>query len=155
MLFRSAWNVLQAVAAGAYADAALERQFAKASLRGVDRALTTEIAYGAIRQRRLLDAWIDALGRVGAETAAAHLRVLADYFGRPYPYPKLDLVAVPDFLPGAMENPGLITFRDTALLLDDARASVQARHATYGIIAHELAHQWFGNLVTMAWWNDL
>ncbi|MFO0607330.1 MAG: M1 family metallopeptidase [Polyangiales bacterium] len=96
-----------------------------------------------------------ALGRVGAETAAAHLRVLADYFGRPYPYPKLDLVAVPDFLPGAMENPGLITFRDTALLLDPARASAQARHYTYGIVAHELAHQWFGNLVTMAWWDDL
>ena len=96
-----------------------------------------------------------ALGRIGAETAAAHLRVLGDYFGRAYPYPKLDLVAVPDFLPGAMENPGLITFRDTALLLDSARASTRARHYTYGIIAHELAHQWFGNLVTMAWWDDL
>jgi len=96
-----------------------------------------------------------ALGRIGAETAAAHLRVLGDYFGRAYPYPKLDLIAVPDFLPGAMENPGLITFRDTALLLDPVRASTRAKHYTYGIIAHELAHQWFGNLVTMAWWDEL
>ncbi|MFO0649451.1 MAG: M1 family aminopeptidase [Polyangiales bacterium] len=96
-----------------------------------------------------------ALGRLGAETAAEHLRVLGDYFGRPYPYPKLDLVAVPDFLPGAMENPGLITFRDAALLVDADRAPSRSRYHVYSIIAHELAHQWFGNLVTMAWWDDL
>ncbi len=96
-----------------------------------------------------------ALGRLGAETAAAHLAVLGAYFDRPYPYPKLDLVAVPDFGPGAMENPGLITFRDTSLLVDPAHASSRAKAGVYSIIAHELAHQWFGNLVTMAWWNDL
>ncbi|MFM7312296.1 MAG: 16S rRNA (cytosine(967)-C(5))-methyltransferase [Cyanobium sp.] len=71
-----AWNVLQAVAAGAYADAALERQLSRTSLQGPDRALATEIAYGAIRQRRLLDAWIDALGRVGAERQPPRLRWL-------------------------------------------------------------------------------
>ncbi len=96
-----------------------------------------------------------ALGRLGAETAAAHLRVLGDYFGRAYPYPKLDLVAVPDFLPGAMENPGLITFRDAALLIDAERAPSRAKYHVYSIIAHELAHQCFGDLVTMAWWNNL
>jgi aminopeptidase N len=96
-----------------------------------------------------------SLGRLGADTAAAHLRVLGDYFGRPYPYPKLDLVAVPDFGPGAMENPGLITFRDAALLLDPVRAPSRSKYYMYSIVAHELAHQWFGNLVTMAWWDDL
>ena len=95
------------------------------------------------------------LGRLAAETAAAHLAILGDYFARPYPYPKLDLVAVPDFLPGAMENPGLITFRDAALLLDPAQAPSRSKYYMYSIVAHELAHQWFGNLVTMAWWNDL
>lgn len=71
-----AWNALQAVAAGAYADAALERLLARESLGGADRALATELVYGAIRQRRLLDAWIDALGRVAAERQPPRLRWL-------------------------------------------------------------------------------
>ena len=71
-----AWSVLQAVAAGAYADAALERQLNRSNLAAADRALATELAYGAIRQRRLLDAWIDALGRVGAERQPPRLRWL-------------------------------------------------------------------------------
>ncbi len=96
-----------------------------------------------------------ALGAYAARVAGQHLGILATYFDRPYPFPKLDLVAVPDFQSGAMENPGLITFRDTALLLDETRASARARFYTASIIAHELAHQWFGNLVTMAWWDDL
>ncbi|MBI5516195.1 MAG: M1 family metallopeptidase [Deltaproteobacteria bacterium] len=96
-----------------------------------------------------------AHGALAAETASQHLPILAEYFDRPYPYPKLDLVAVPDFLPGAMENPGLITFRDALLLLDPAHASVAARHAMAQVTAHELAHQWFGDLVTMTWWDDL
>jgi alanyl aminopeptidase len=96
-----------------------------------------------------------ALGAYAARVAGEHLGILARYFDRPYPFPKLDLVAVPDFQSGAMENPGLITFRDTALLLDEARASARTRYYTASIVAHELAHQWFGNLVTMAWWDDL
>ena len=96
-----------------------------------------------------------ALGAYGARVAGEHLDILARYFARPYPFPKLDLVAVPDFQSGAMENPGLITFRDTALLLDEPRASARSRYHTASIVAHELAHQWFGNLVTMAWWDDL
>ena len=70
------------------------------------------------------------------------------------PYAKLDLLAVPSFGAGAMENAGLITFREERLLLDE-RAALAARVGMASIIAHEVAHQWFGDLVTMAWWDDL
>ncbi|MGH3054687.1 MAG: M1 family metallopeptidase, partial [Gaiellaceae bacterium] len=83
------------------------------------------------------------------------LAVLSDYFGRPYPYDKLDLVAVPDFAAGAMENAGLVTFRETLILLDASRASVAEKYACESVVAHELSHQWFGDLVTMEWWDDL
>ncbi len=83
------------------------------------------------------------------------LRELERYFASGYPYPKLDLVAVPDFAAGAMENVGLITFRDGLLLLDEAQAPEGQRRAAVYVMAHELAHQWFGNLVTMEWWDDL
>ena len=83
------------------------------------------------------------------------LAALERYFGRPYPYEKLDLIAVPEFWPGAMENPGAITFRDTILLLDARGASAAQREAHVTINAHELAHMWFGDLVTMEWWDDL
>jgi aminopeptidase N len=96
-----------------------------------------------------------ALLRESLDVAAAHLDVLSRYFDRNYPYPKLDLVAVPEFGAGAMENPGLVTFREEMLLLDPARATTSARRGVAGIIAHELAHQWFGNLVTMRWWDEL
>lgn len=83
------------------------------------------------------------------------IRILEDYFGIPYPYSKLDIIAVPDFSAGAMENAGAITFRDSLLLLDPKTAPVsQIRHFAE-VMAHELAHQWFGNLVTLQWWNDL
>jgi aminopeptidase N len=89
------------------------------------------------------------------EAATALVGKLGDYFGIPYPYPKLDLVSVPDFGAGAMENPGLITFRDTRLLLDPRRATTGARRSQILVIAHELAHQWLGDLVTMKWWDDI
>jgi len=89
------------------------------------------------------------------EAAAALVDRLSDYFDMDYPYAKLDLVAVPDFSSGAMENPGLITFRDTLLLLDARRATTSIRRSQAQVIAHELAHQWLGNLVTMRWWDDL
>ena len=80
---------------------------------------------------------------------------LERWFGIPYPFEKLDLVAVPEFAYGAMENPGLITFRDDLLLLDDASATVAQRRSNASVTCHELAHMWFGDLVTMAWWDDL
>jgi len=95
------------------------------------------------------------LGKLALETAPAQLEFLARYFGQPFPYPKLDLLAVPNFASGAMENAGLITFREELLLLDERRASTSARRAMAGVMAHELSHQWFGDLVTMAWWDDL
>jgi aminopeptidase N len=83
------------------------------------------------------------------------LAALERYFGRPYPYEKLDLIAVPEFWPGAMENAGAITFRDTVLLLDTRGASAAQRRLLVEIAAHEMAHMWFGDLVTMEWWDDL
>jgi len=82
------------------------------------------------------------------------LQSLERYFGTAYPYSKLDLIAVPDFGAGAMENAGAITFRDSLLLLGEDAPVRQQRGFAY-VTAHELAHQWFGNLVTMAWWDDL
>jgi alanyl aminopeptidase len=90
-----------------------------------------------------------ALERVGPILAA-----LEAYFGAPYPYAKLDLVAVPDFGAGAMENPGLVTFREALLLLGRDAPDFQQR-AVASVIAHELAHMWFGDLVTMTFWDDL
>ncbi len=84
----------------------------------------------------------------------AMLQSLERYFGIAYPYDKLDLIAVPDFAAGAMENAGAITFRDTYLLIKDDAPEGQKRGFAY-VDAHELAHQWFGNLVTMPWWDDI
>jgi len=93
--------------------------------------------------------------RHALEQTGKFVLALEDYFGIPYPYRKLDLVAVPDFASGAMENVGLITFREWLLLLDEERATESQRRAFAYVLAHELAHQWFGNLVTMPWWDDI
>ncbi|KAL8563888.1 hypothetical protein ACOMHN_049544 [Nucella lapillus] len=78
-----------------------------------------------------------------------------EFFGVPYPLPKQDLIAIPDFGAGAMENWGLITFRMTSILYDPQKTSPMAKQWIALTIAHELAHQWFGNIVTMKWWDDL
>jgi aminopeptidase N len=78
-----------------------------------------------------------------------------EYFGVEYPLPKSDHVALPDFSSGAMENWGLITYREVALLADPATSTVDAKHYVAMVVAHELSHQWFGNLVTMEWWDNL
>ncbi|XP_055377192.1 aminopeptidase A-like [Condylostylus longicornis] len=78
-----------------------------------------------------------------------------EYFQIPYPLPKLDMAAIPDFVSGAMEHWGLVTFRETALLFDSETSSTVNKQRIGSVVAHELAHMWFGNLVTMKWWNDL
>lgn len=89
------------------------------------------------------------------DIAVRSIEFYNDYFGTAYPLPKADHVALPDFSSGAMENWGLITYREMALLADPATTSISSRQYIATVIAHELAHQWFGNLVTMKWWNDL
>ncbi|CAM4734208.1 unnamed protein product [Leuciscus chuanchicus] len=83
------------------------------------------------------------------------LRFFEEYYNVSYPLPKSDQIALPDFNAGAMENWGLITYRETALLYDEKISSNGNKERIATIIAHELAHQWFGNLVTIRWWNDL
>jgi len=95
------------------------------------------------------------LSAFAQETASAVLPRLEDYFGLPYPFGKLDQIGVPDFEAGAMENAGAVTFREVALLADPATAPLAVQKRIAEVITHELAHQWFGNLVTMAWWDDL
>lgn len=87
-------------------------------------------------------------------TAARALEYFEDTFGIPYPLPKLDQVALPDFEAGAMENWGLITFRESMMLADQT-ATLDTKHSVALTVTHELSHQWFGDLVTMAWWDDL
>ena len=89
------------------------------------------------------------------DIASAVLPRLEDYFGLPYPFHKLDQIGVPDFEAGAMENAGAVTFREVALLADPATAPLAVQKRVAEVITHELAHQWFGNLVTMVWWDDL
>ena len=93
--------------------------------------------------------------RFALEVSVDLLAYFNEYFDIPYPLPKLDHLAIPDFAAGAMENWGAITYREIALLVDPDNSSVSARQRVAGIISHEMAHMWFGNLVTMQWWDDL
>src|SRR5678815_5086903 len=95
------------------------------------------------------------LAKEAALAAPPILAALIKYFGRPYPYEKLDLIAAPEFLYGAMENAGAIVFADRRLLMDSKTGSAGEKRAMRSVIAHEMAHQWFGDLVTMRWWDDL
>jgi alanyl aminopeptidase len=88
------------------------------------------------------------------EGTNAIVTALESYFGIPYPWAKLDIIAVPDFSAGAMENAGAITYRETLLLFDDT-ATPERKRLYKMVHAHELAHQWFGDLVTPVWWNDI
>ena len=87
--------------------------------------------------------------------AEQEVKFFNEYFKIKYPYEKLDIIGIPDFAAGAMENAGAITFRERMLLADEKTASVGIRKSVAGVIAHELAHQWFGDLVTMKWWNGI
>jgi aminopeptidase N len=95
-------------------------------------------------------------GQFALDSAAQLLEYFNEYFGVPYPLPKLDMIAVPSgggF--SAMENWGAILYFENALLVDPALSPESARQRVFVVVAHEMAHQWFGNLVTMRWWNDL
>jgi aminopeptidase N len=89
------------------------------------------------------------------DVAVKSLEFFNDYYEIPYPLQKCDLIALPDFASGAMENWGLITFREQGLVVDPKHTSLPVKQYVAMVVAHELAHQWFGNLVTMKWWNDL
>ncbi len=95
------------------------------------------------------------LGRFALSAAESFMHYFNQYFGIKYPYGKLDLIGIPDFEAGAMENVGAITFRDIALLADPKQASVGQLKEIALVVSHEMAHQWFGDLVTMKWWNDI
>lgn len=89
------------------------------------------------------------------DTAVKCLDFYNDYFGIPYPLDKCDMIALPDFASGAMENWGCVTYRESCMLVDPDNTSLPTKQYVAMVVAHELAHQWFGNLVTMRWWTDL
>ncbi len=95
------------------------------------------------------------LGRYALEATAQILQYYNDYFGVPYPLPKLDQIALPGGFGGAMENWGGITYYESTLLFDPKNSSADTKQNIYEVLAHEMAHQWFGDLVTMAWWDNL
>ena len=98
---------------------------------------------------------LTGLTAIAIEQTPPILKALEGYFGEPYPYEKLDYIAIPEYWPGAMEHPGAVTWAASLLLLDPESASLAQRRLLAKVIAHELAHMWFGNKVTMEWWDDL
>ncbi len=95
------------------------------------------------------------MGHYALDSSAQVTEFYNDYFGTPYPLPKLDEIAVPGGFGGAMENWGGITYYESRLLYDPEESSAATKQGIYSVVAHEIAHQWFGNLVTMAWWDNL
>src|SRR5438067_9854971 len=94
-------------------------------------------------------------GKFALDAAEYIMHYYCDYFGIRYPFGKLDLIAIPDFEAGAMENAGAITYRENFMLLDPAVATVDNYELVASVVAHEMAHQWFGDLVTMKWWDNI
>ncbi|HEX4786560.1 MAG TPA: M1 family aminopeptidase [Candidatus Sulfotelmatobacter sp.] len=95
------------------------------------------------------------MGTFALDVASNVLKYYDHYFGIKYPYGKLDLIGLSDFSAGAMENTGCITFREVVLLIDEKQGSIRMKKEIASVIAHEMAHQWFGDLVTMKWWDDI
>ncbi len=104
--------------------------------------------------RLITTAGVGSRGDLALQATREHLDFLEGYFGSPYPYPKLDILAVPEFAAAAMENVGLVTFREDLLLVTEDSPSSR-RVEMNEVVAHELSHMWFGNLVTMKWWDEL
>jgi len=118
-----------------------------------------DLAPNQVRKRTLPVRGIAAKGRgkelkVALDFANALLPLLERYFGSEYPYDKLDHIAVPDYTYGAMENVGAITYREQLLLFQEGKTPEDSRSEIANVVAHEMAHQWFGDLVTLRWWND-
>ncbi|ORY52348.1 hypothetical protein BCR33DRAFT_675324 [Rhizoclosmatium globosum] len=130
--------------------------FIVGDLEFIETTATPKFPVGAkpIQVRTFTTKGLVEQGRFALETAARTLEFFSEYFNVEYPLPKLDQVAVPDFSAGAMENWGLVTYRNVYLLCNES-ATANAKKMIGYIVGHELAHQWFGNLVTMTWWNDL
>ena len=105
-------------------------------------------AYAALRTR---SSWTTLAVKYAEEILQFYNR----YYGVPYPFGKLDIVAAPDFDAGAMENTAAIFYREAALLVDEKNSSQNSKAEVFGVLAHEMAHQWFGDLVTMKWWDNL
>ncbi|HEY7402892.1 MAG TPA: M1 family metallopeptidase, partial [Candidatus Angelobacter sp.] len=95
------------------------------------------------------------LGAAALRYAEEILKFYNQYYGIPYPFGKLDIVGVPDFEAGAMENTGAIYYRESLLFIDDKNSSVDSHQQVFEVLAHEMAHQWFGDLVTMKWWDNV
>ncbi|KAI7735793.1 hypothetical protein M8C21_000555, partial [Ambrosia artemisiifolia] len=114
-----------------------------------------EISPGGIRVRSYCPVGKSENGKLALSVAVKSLELYTKYFSMPYPLPKLDMVGVPDFPAGAMENYGLITFRETELLHDDLHSAAANTQRLLIVVTHEVGHQWFGNLVTMEWWTHL
>jgi puromycin-sensitive aminopeptidase len=101
------------------------------------------------------DKGCSAQGQFALETGVRSLEYYEDYFNIKYPLPKCDMIAIPDFQAGAMENWGLVTYRSTCILFDEEKSPMRTKQRVAIVVCHELAHQWFGNLVTMEWWTHL
>jgi aminopeptidase N len=95
------------------------------------------------------------LGTAAVRYAAEILKFYNQYYGIPYPFGKLDIVGLPDFEAGAMENTAAIFYRESLLFIDDKNSSVDSHQQVFEVLAHEMAHQWFGDLVTMKWWDNI
>ena len=109
----------------------------------------TPVRIIALKDRAADAAW-------AARTSAPLIDLLEEFFGSPFPYPKMDMMTIPVTVGfGAMENAGMITFTETLILMDPKHASQRNQYAWVTVAAHELAHQWFGDLVTTAWWDDI
>ncbi|WP_428121603.1 M1 family metallopeptidase [Candidatus Poriferisodalis sp.] len=137
-----------------FADTMLMSTYLMAFIVG-DLEATDPVDVGGVPLRIVHVRGKSSLTGFGLEAAAFALAWLVDYYGIDYPGTKVDLIAVPDFAFGAMENMGAITFRETLLLADPAKATTAELLRIVDVIAHELAHMWFGNLVTMDWWNGI
>ena len=137
-----------------FADTMLMSTYLMAFIVG-DLEATDPVDVGGVPLRVVHVRGKSALTSFGLEAGAFALAWLVDYYGIDYPGTKVDLIAVPDFAFGAMENMGAITFRETLLLADPQKATTAELLRITDVIAHELAHMWFGNLVTMDWWNGI